>query len=95
MLCAAYWYRRLYVLYKSLEVVREKIAFLEFSFQFASPWYSSQIRRTTFRNDISPEQKSQVEATRRGVRPALLAYRIGFLLAVAIALLAGHFLSRA
>jgi hypothetical protein len=90
LLCAVYWHWRVYSLYGSLDNVREKFTYVEFSFQFGQPWWSRQLGGPMFRDGLSQDQKKQVEAMMQQLRPAVLVYRIcGLIFFVAI--VAGFF----
>ncbi len=55
LLCALYWHRLVYSLYRSLDHVRRKFVYTEFSFQFQSPWLAKQLGGPMFRDTLSPE----------------------------------------
>jgi hypothetical protein len=76
LLCAVYWHWRVYALYRSLDDVRDRFAYTEFSFQFGRPWSSRQLGGPMFRNGLSPHQEMRVQAVMQQLRPAIVVYRI-------------------
>jgi hypothetical protein len=72
LLCALYWHWRVYSLYRSLDEVKHKFVYSEFSFQFQSPWFARQLRGPMFRDELSPEEEMQVAAVSRQLRPAMI-----------------------
>jgi hypothetical protein len=68
LLCVLYWHWRVYSLYRSLDDVRSKFVYMEFSFQFQSPWLAKQLGGPMFRDALSPAQQMQVAAVNRQVR---------------------------
>jgi hypothetical protein len=83
LLCALYWHWLVYSLYRSLDDVRRKFVYTEFSFQFQSPWLAKQLGGPMFRDALSPEQQMQVAAVNRQARRVLAVFAvfgaIGFL----------------
>jgi hypothetical protein len=68
LLCALYWHWLVYSLYRSLDDVRRKFVYTEFSFQFQSPWLARQLGGTMFRDALSPEEQMQVATANRQER---------------------------
>ncbi len=83
LICALYWRWLVYSLYRSLDDVRHKFVYTEFSFQFQSPWLAKQLGGPMFRDALSPEQQMQVAAVNQQARRAMAVFAvfgtIGFL----------------
>jgi hypothetical protein len=74
LVCALYWHWLVYSLYRSLDQVRRKFVYTEFSFQFQSPWLAKQLGGPMFRDALSPEQQMQVAAVNRQARRVLAVF---------------------
>ena len=68
LLAALYWHWRVYALYRSLDEVKRKFIYSEFSFQFANPWLAKQLGRPMLRDELSPDLLARVEVVRRQMR---------------------------
>jgi hypothetical protein len=60
LLCALYWHWRIYSLYRSLDEVRRKFVYTEFSFQFQSPAIAAWLGGPMFRDGLSREQQCKL-----------------------------------
>jgi hypothetical protein len=70
LLCVVYWHWQIYSLYRSLDDVRRKFVYTEFSFQFQSPSLAAWLGGPMFRDGLSQEQKVQVDQVSRKLHPA-------------------------
>jgi hypothetical protein len=68
--CFGHWL--VYSLYRSLDHVRRKFVYTEFSFQFQSSWLAKQLGGPMFA--LSPEQQMQVAAVNRQARRVVAVF---------------------
>lgn len=76
LLCVFYWHWRIYSLYRSLDEVRRKFAYTEFSFQFQTPSLAAWLGGPMFRDGLSPEQQMRVVAVTRQLRTARVVFAV-------------------
>lgn len=74
--CVLYWHWRIYSLYRSLDDVRRKFVYTEFSFQFQSPSFAAWLGGPMFRDGLSLEQQMQVATVSRQLRPARVIFAV-------------------
>lgn len=68
LLAALYWHWRVYSLYKSLDEVKRKFIYSEFSFQLQNPWFAKQLGGPMFRDELPSDLLARVEVIRQQVR---------------------------
>jgi|SRR5579871_1913578 len=68
LLIALYWHVRIFLLYRSLEGVRQKFPYTEFAFQFQTPGLAKWLGGPMFRDGLSGEQSIQVQQLERHIR---------------------------
>jgi hypothetical protein len=68
LLAALYWHWRVYSLYKSLDEVKRKFIYSEFSFQFQNPWFAKQLGGPMFRDELPPDLLARVDVVRQQMR---------------------------
>jgi TRAP-type C4-dicarboxylate transport system permease small subunit len=76
LLCAFFWHWLVYSLYRSLDDVRRKFVYTEFSFQFQSPWLARQLGGPMFIDALSPEEQMQVAAANRQARRVMAVFAV-------------------
>ena len=89
ILIALYWHVRIFLLYRSLEEIRQKFPYTEFAFQFQAPGYAKRLGGPMFRDDLSSGQSLQVKELERHIRAtkfifAVCGYVVIFLFVVGI-----------
>lgn len=68
LLAALYWHWRVYSLYNSLDEVKRKFIYSEFSFQFQNPWFAKQLGGPMFRDELPSDLLARVEVIRQQMR---------------------------